>query len=124
MGRVACLSMIAAVLLMTAACQPPTRSSGAVKDYVLSIEGTQGLALNLLVITKPTAGSIERETISTVIPFTKEFKAVACAVWLDAEFKGKGGDYRMVLTRNGIATAEVSGDVKEGHKATALVHDL
>jgi hypothetical protein len=30
----------------------------------------------------------------------------------------------MILTRNGKATAEVSGNVKEDHKATALVHDL
>jgi len=84
MRDAASLTIIAAVLVMTAACQPPTRSPAVQKDYALNIEGTPGLALNLLVITKPTTGSIERETISVTIPFTKEFKAVGCAVWLGA----------------------------------------
>ena len=124
MRRAVAAALIAASLVVAAGCEMPHRYSWSRNDYVLVIEGTQGLPVNLLLVTKPWPNSIERETISATVPFSREIKAVACAVWLDAEFKGTGGDYHMTLMKNGTSTADVSGTIKEGQKSTGLVHDL
>lgn len=96
-----------------------------VNQYVLKIEGTAGLKVDLLVIAKPTVDSLERLIDEEVVlPYSKEFEGVKCAIWLDAPYKGQDGDYKMSLTTKGVGTSSESGFVKGGSRCTGALHDL
>jgi hypothetical protein len=118
-------------LLMLVGCAKrpsPTAAAPTVNRYRLTIQGTDGLRLDLLLITKPTEGEIERYesevTVPLLAPYTMDFEALKCAVWVDGEFRGQEGQYRMRLTTNGRLTSEVDGRVRKGHKTSGVLHDL
>jgi len=92
-----------------------------IRDFTVSIEGTSDLELDLLLITKPSSDSIERETTTVKVPFSKSFRAVKCVVWIDQEFRGKAGKYRVVLKEHGKPFGEhvYEGRSEEGHKRSA-----
>ena len=75
------------------------------------------MELDMLLITKPTANSIERENVTIAVPFTKSFEAVKCVVWFDGEYRGgREGKCYVTLTRNGETTGELGMRVERGHK--------
>src|SRR3954454_15477794 len=92
-------------------------------SYVLRVEGTKGVRLEMLLITKPTErDNPTRETASIAVPFSKQFTAASCYAWFDTlpgGASGQAGDeYHILLEKNGRPTAEVEGVVKPGNKAT------
>jgi len=114
-------------LLMLVGCAkrpPPPAPAPTANQYRLAIQGTAGLRLDLLLITKPTEGEIERYESEVTVPYTRDFEALKCAVWVDGEFRGQKGQYRMSLTTNGSITSEVDGRVRKGHKTSGVMHDL
>ena len=94
------------------------------KKYTLSVEGTPGLRLNLLIIKKTETGSLDREDAEISLPYSKDFEAVKCAVWLDSTFRGKEGKYRMELATHGVGSSSESGNVLERAGGYSLLHDL
>jgi hypothetical protein len=82
----------------------------ALKKYTLRVEGTAGVRLDLLLITKPTTNAgPTREAARITVPFSKEFEAARCFVWLDTLPDGAGGkkgdECRIVLETKGEATS-------------------
>jgi hypothetical protein len=118
--------LVAGTILFTGCSQTaPVPSAPALHDYQLQIEGTAGLRLDLLLITKPTDNSLEREMTQITLPFSRDFQTVKCAVWVDAEFRGQEGEYRMELRKDGSAAgSKVSGIVKKGSKESGSLYDL
>jgi hypothetical protein len=96
----------------------PQSGAATIRDFTLNIEGTAGLEVDMLLITKPSSGSIERETATVTVPFSKSFRSVKCVVWIDHEFRGKAGEYRVVLKEDGKPSGELEGRIEEGHKGS------
>ena len=97
----------------------------SLNNYILKIEGTPGLRVDLLVILKPTTNTIERlVNEEVVLPYSKEFSGVKCAVWLDAPYKGQDGIYKMSLTTVGVGTSSDSGNVTEAIGGSGSLSDL
>jgi len=118
---VALLIVVAVVSAVAVGCkeQPePQSAAAAIRDFTLNVEGTPGLEVDMLLITKPTSGSIERETATVTVPFAKSFRAVKCVVWIDHQFRGKAGEYRVELKEDGEPSGEFEGRIQEGHKGS------
>ena len=95
------------------------------KDYTVKIEGTAGLELEMVLMTKPTSDSIARELKYIKVPFTQSLKSVKCEVRIQGEYRGKEGEYSMILSRNGQEIGELSEMVvKPGHKNSGRLGDL
>jgi hypothetical protein len=96
-----------------------------INDYVVEISGTDGFELDMLLISKPSAGSLEREVSKIKIPYTQRLKAYKCAVWIDAEYRETGGSFTMIFVKNGIIQGRANGDVKQdGEKFSRFIGDL
>ena len=119
------LVVVVGILLVGACSKREGPATGrAVNDYILKTEGTAWLKLDLLLITKPTADSIERESTEVTVPFSKDFKAVKYAAWIDAEFRGQEGNYKMSVLRDGKPGSYAAGKVREGVKDSARLSNL
>ena len=103
-----------------------TRNAKQTRNYDLTIKGTPGVRLNLLLISKPTTrGGPERLVQQKVtVPFSKTFSATSCYAWLDelpGQASGKvGSQYRAVLKSDdpSRAPAQCSGTL-EAHDGTS-----
>lgn len=104
--------------------QPATSSAPDLKNYTLTVEGTPGLQLDLLLARKTRTGALEREEMGISLPYSKTFDAVKCAAWIDHAFRGTKGDYKMELTTEGIGNSSASGSVLKGASGYSLLHDL
>ena len=98
-------------------------------EYVLEVEGTAGVQLDMLLITKPTEDEgPTRESARITIPYKKKFSAAKCFAWLDTLPKngsGKIGDkYHIVLKRNGKPTAEGNNSIRQDVHSTTGLGDL
>jgi hypothetical protein len=96
-----------------------TKAAGDVdveKEFTIRIEGDAGLEVDMLLITKPTANSIERENVTVTVPFNKDFRAVNCVVWIDNEYRGREGQYRVILSQDGQTRGELEMGIKKGNK--------
>ena len=127
--RVGAILQIVAVIVCALAggCEDEGQSQSAgtkVKDFTLSIEGDAGLEVDMLLIRKPTANSIEREAATVTVPLSKSFRAAKCAVWIDHEFRGRAGEYRVVLKEDGKPIGELECKVKEGNKGSGRLGTL
>ena len=74
--KAALLVVVAIISAVSMGCKEERQSQSdapAFKDFTLNIEGTAGLELDMLLITKPTSDSIERETTTVTVPFSKSF---------------------------------------------------
>jgi len=107
----------------------PFQSSEAGRnDYTLSVEGTHGLMLKMLLVTGPAKGGApERSTRTITVPFTTAFSASKCLVWLDTLPKGQGGkdgdNYRAVLKRNGVVMTEAEDRLNATAQSSVTLHD-
>lgn len=116
---------VVGILLVVACSKREAPATGpATNEYTLKIKRTAGLKLDLLLITKPTADSIERESAEVTVPFSKDFKAVNYAAWIDAELKGQEGNYKMTVLTDGKPGSYVAGEVREGVKDSGLLNNL
>jgi len=107
----------------------PFQSSEAGRyDYTLSVEGTHGLKLKMLLVTGTAKGGTpERSSRTITVPFTTAFSASKCLVWLDTLPKGQSGkdgdNYRAVLKRNGVVMTEAEGRLNATGPSSVALHD-
>lgn len=97
--------------------------------YVLRVEGTEGVRLEMLLITKSTARTgPKRESATITVPFSKEFSAASFYAWFDTlpgGASGKPGDtYHIFMEKNGRPDAEVEGIIKPDVHAMGGLGDL
>lgn len=123
------IMLAAMVLTLVFGCSEKSSSSNQVpasnlNDYVIEVSGTRGLQLDVLLISKPTLDSIERESACITVPYRKELKAFKCVAWIDGRFDDIEGDFRMTLTVNNNVGSVVDGRVQQGHETSGLAHDL
>jgi hypothetical protein len=100
-----------------------------VNEYVLEVQGTAGVHLDMLLLTKSNANANpSRELARITVPYSKAFSAAKCWAWFDTlpdNKSGKPGDrYDIVLKRNGAATSVFVGDIQQGVKTTGGLGDL
>jgi len=128
MKRFYSIALLLLILFSVFGCtEEPTQSSDAptINDYAVEVSGTDGLELDMLLISKPTPGSLEREISKLKIPYTQRLKTYKCAVWIDAEYHGTKGSFTMTFIKNGIIQGRASGEVKQdGENSSRLIGDL
>lgn len=81
-------------------------------DYVLRVEGTEGVRLKMLLITKRTERSgPTRESVTISVPFSRKFSAASFYAWFDTLPGGESGQpgdvYRILMEKNGRLNGEV-----------------
>ena len=90
------------------------------RNFTVDVSGTEGLMVDLLVILKPDPNSIVKAVDERVtLPYKKDFKAVAWAIWVDGIYRGQEGEFTL---RTGGSS--VSGIVKEGVQDQGVLHNL
>ena len=67
--------------------------------------------------------AVKREKLRETIPFSKQFEALKCAVWLDPE-KGRSGEFQATLSTNGSGSSRVKKILKPENTFSGLLHDL
>ena len=90
------------------------------RDFTVDISGTEGLPVDLLVILKPDSSSIVKAVDERVtLPYKKDFRGLAWAIWVDGRFTGQEGEY--TLRADG---SSASGIVREGVKDQSVLYNL
>ncbi len=103
---------------------PPAGGAQSVNDYQIEIEGTDGLELDLLIISKPERGLLDRESLTVTVPYSRKLEAVQCAVWVDCEYRGIEGDFTMSLIINGDESSVIEARVEQGHWGSGQLSDF
>jgi len=92
----------------------------APRDVTVDISGTEGLPVDLVVVLKPDPNSIVKAVDEQVtLPYNKEFRGVAWAIWVDGIYSGQEGEY--TLRADG---SSASGIVKKGMKDQSVLYNL
>src|SRR5262245_56553957 len=94
--RTASVRFSAALILLAAsgcAADSAAQSNATpLNDYSLEVEGTAGVQLDMLLITRPRpSANPTRETGRITVPYKKQFKAARCYAWFDTLPEGASG---------------------------------
>jgi hypothetical protein len=103
-------------------------TNSPVHDYQLDLQGTAGVRLHMLLITKSPDKSVNRREEIVTLPTKIDFNALSCYAWFDTLPKGTSGNEGDVaninLMQDGRKIAECDGIIKKQNDETLAVGDL
>lgn len=100
-----------------------SKSDGAkeIRKYTIGAEGAQGVKLQMLLVTKPSAADAPtRESKTITVPFQTTFEATSFYVWFDTLEGGKDGDRLESIYKidGDVQGGGFSGTIKGDNKQT------